>query len=190
MINKAKLMPDDATAQALSQIGPMLKTGAIASELTGGWALWGDLPKEFKFSACINPTGGVDGSGTTAEQCWCEPLELCSKTKHPDEAWQFVKWCTDDEESIAIQLTNRNLVPAKKKFLDKFVDLVSDKMDMPKQDQKVFYAGGLEQAETTVPCHILVGWAGVRDIMYNELGPIWKGETTAKQAVEDQGQVR
>lgn len=183
-INKEKVMPDSATQQALTQIGPMLKTGAIAMEFTGGWALWGDLPKEFKFRAAINPTGGVNGSGTTAKQCWCEPLEICSKTQNGEQAWAFVKFFVDDSDAIAIELAHRNTLPAKRSYLEQFIKLNSPRMAMTEEEQKTFFTGAMEQAETTVPDHILVAWASVRDIFNSELDPLWKGEKTAKEVID------
>jgi len=181
---KEKVMPDPATSTALGQIGPMLKTGAIAMEFTGAWDLWGDLPKDFKFTAAINPTGGVNGSGTTCKNIWAEPLEICSKTKYPDQSWAFVKFMTVDADSVAIQLAHRNLVPAKKGLIDQFIKLNSPKMTMSPEDQKTFFIGAIEQANTTVPDHILVANAAVRDIMGSELDPVWKGNKTAKEAID------
>lgn len=176
--------PSPATAQALGQIGPLLKTGAVAMEFTGGWALWGDLPEKYKYRCGINPTGGVNGSGTNCRNCWCEPLQICSKTKYPDQSWGFVKYMTVDEDSLTIQLTHRNLLPAKRSLTDLYFQKYASRVAMTPEEQRAFFVGGLENAETTVPDHILVGWAAARDIMNAELDPVWQGTKTAKEAID------
>jgi ABC-type glycerol-3-phosphate transport system substrate-binding protein len=56
---------------------------------------------------------------------------------------------------------------------------------MSEEEQRTFYREAIEQAETTVPCHILVGWAAARDIFAGEMEPIWLGEKSAKEAVDE-----
>lgn len=180
-----KVTPNPDTAQSLNQIGPMLKTGAIAMELTGGWAVWGDLPKEFKFRAAVNPKGGSpDGSGTRCKNTWCEPLEICSQTKYPDDAWKFIRLMVSDADAIAINLKHRNLTPASKGSFDAFIKGQSGHLAMTDDEQKTFYYGAIEQAETTVPDHILVGWAKVRDVLNAEFQPVNLNEKKAADVVD------
>jgi len=180
-----KCSPSPDTAQSLNQIGPMLKTGSIAMELTGGWALWGDLPKDFKFRAAINPKGGVNGSGTRCKNTWAEPLEICSKTKYAKEAWQFIRWIVADKEAIDINLRHRNLIPAARSAFDTFIKAQGTKLAMTEDEQRTFQMGAIEQANTTVPDHILVGWAKVRDVLNSQMEPVWLNEKTAEQAVNE-----
>jgi ABC-type glycerol-3-phosphate transport system substrate-binding protein len=166
-------------------MGPMLKTGAIAMDFTGGWAVWGDLPEDFEFRAAINPKGGVDGSGTRVRNTWAEPLQISSQTQYPDEAWAWVKFMTVDEDSAVRQMEARNMIPAALSMFDAYIDGDKDRLAMPVEDQRSFYRQAIEQADTTVPCHILVGWAAIRDIFGSGLEPIWLGEQTAKEAVDE-----
>lgn len=179
-----KVSPSPETANSLSQIGPMLKTGAIAMELTGGWAVWGDLPKEMQFRAAINPKGGANGSGTRCKNTWAEPLEIGSQTKNPDEAWKFVRLMVADKDAIKINLAHRNLTPATRSSFDAFIQAQANHLAMSVDEQKLFYQGAIEQAETTVPDHILVGWAKVRDVLNSEFEPVWLNEKKASDVVD------
>ena len=180
-----KVSPSPETSQSLSQMGPMLKTGAIAMEFAGGWAVWGEMPADFKFRAAINPKGGVNGSGTRTKNTWAEPLEICSKTKYANEAWKFVRFMVADSEAIGVQLIHRNMIPAAKSSFDRFVAAQANRLAMSAEEQKKFYMGAIEQADTTVPDHILVGWAKVRDVFNSQLEPVWLGEKTAAEAVDE-----
>lgn len=184
LVWKDKVSPDPETSQSLSQMGSLLKTGAIAMTMEGGWAVWGDLPKEFKFRGAVNFKGGVNGSGTRCNNTWAEPLQICSKTKNPDAAWKFVRWVAADPISIEVHGKHRNTIPAAKSSFDTFINGVKDRLAMTVDEQKKFYMGCIEQANSTVPDHILVGWAKVRDVFNSNMEPVWLKEKSAAEAVE------
>lgn len=184
LIWKDKVSPDPETSQSLSQMGSLLKTGAIAMDMAGGWAVWGELPKEFKFRGAVNFKGGPNGSGTRCNNTWAEPLQICSKTKHPDEAWKFLSWVAADPVSIEVHGKHRNTIPAAKSSFDTFINGVKDRLAMTVDEQKTFYMGCIEQANSTVPDHILVGWAKVRDVFNSQMEPVWLNEKSAAEAIE------
>jgi ABC-type glycerol-3-phosphate transport system substrate-binding protein len=184
-VYKHKVAPDPATSTALSQMGSMLKTGAIAMDFTGGWAVWGELPAEFKFACAPNPLGGVNGSGTRVNNTWADPLQICSQTKNPDAAWTFVSFFVNDEDALASQLHWRTMIPARMDVLPKYLESMTPKMNgMSAEDVKTYYAGALKAAQTTVPCHILSGWAAGRDAMRASLDPVWLGEKQVAEVVD------
>jgi hypothetical protein len=55
---------------------------------------------------------------------------------------------------------------------------------MSAEDVKTYYAGALKAAQTTVPCHILSGWAAGRDAMRASLDPVWLGEKQVAEVVD------
>jgi multiple sugar transport system substrate-binding protein len=184
LVWKDKVSPDPETSQSLQQMGSLLKTGAIAMSMEGGWALWGDLPKEYKFRGAINFKGGVNGSGTRCNNTWAEPLQISSKTKNPDAAWAFVRWVSGDPEAIKVHGSHRNTIPASKGSFQGFVNSQKDRLAMSVDEISKFFAGCIEQANTTVPDHILVGWAKCRDVFNSNMEPVWLGEQKAAEAVE------
>jgi ABC-type glycerol-3-phosphate transport system substrate-binding protein len=166
-------------------MGNILLTGAVAMNFTGGWALWGDLPEEFDFRYAPNPIGGVNGSGTRVNNTWAEPLQICSQTAYPDEAWEWVKYMTVDPDAIAIEIQYRSMIPAARSAFDMYIAEYSNRLAMTEEEQRTYFTGAMENAKTTVPCHILVGWAAIRDIFNAELEPVWLGDKTAKEAVDE-----
>jgi len=183
-IYEHEVTPSPETSSSLSQMGPMLKTGVIAMEFTGGWALWGDLPEEFDFRYAINPLGGVNGNGTRVENCWIDPLQISSQAEDPDAAWQFARFFVFDKDAQEIEISHRTTIPSVISAIDAYLAEYADSIAMTEDEQRTFYTGALAQAKTTVPCHILAGWAAVRDIWSSELEPVWLGEKTAKEAVD------
>ncbi|MCD6290431.1 MAG: sugar ABC transporter substrate-binding protein [Anaerolineae bacterium] len=183
-IYKDEVTPTPATAQSLSQMGPMLKTGAVAMEFTGAWAIWGNLPEQFKFSEAPNPLGGADGHGTRGNNLWIDPLQISSQTKHPEAAWKFSRWMVADTEAIKIEVPYRSVVPAVRSGFPIFMEGRGGRLVLSKDTEAKFIQEAIEVATSDVPCHILVGWAAIRDIFRSELEPVWLGQKTVKEAVD------
>jgi len=186
-IYKHEVTPAPATAATLSELGPMLKTGVLAMEFTGAWALFPPLPEKFKFGAAANPLGGEKGKGTRANMVWVDPAQIPVTTKHPDAAWEFCKWMVADEEAIRIQVPYRaNSIPCVQSGFRLYMDAWGEQPEMVTRgaDLEKTILGSLEVATRDVPCHSIVGWAAIRDIFRGELEPVWLGDKSAKEAVD------
>jgi multiple sugar transport system substrate-binding protein len=181
---KDEVTPSPETYSVLSQMGSVLKTGAVAMYFGGGWALSGDLPEEFEFRYSINPVG-ADGAGTRVKNTWVDPIQVGSQSKNPDAAWDYTKFMVSDLDALAIQIPAASKIPAVKSAFDLYLSKHTARLAMTEEEQRTFFTGAVEQAETTVPCHILVGWAAIRDIFRSEMEPAWMGEKTVKEAVDE-----
>lgn len=168
----------------LSQLGPLLLTGAIAFTVSGPWALWGELPEQFKFRGAVMPTGGVNGSGTTCKNVWAEPYQISSRSKHPDEAWEYVKWVGYDPEGVSIGMQWRNCMPVSKSGYDIWYKQHGGRLAMTEEESRTFWTGSLAQADSTVPCHLYAGWAKVRDLISAEFAPGWNNEKPMKECLD------
>jgi len=178
-IHKHKVVPSPDTAQALGQMGPMLKTGAIAMEFTGGWAIWPPLPEDMAFGIAANPLAKTRGN-----QVWVDPVQITSTTKFVEESWQFCKYLVSADESWDIQIEHRTVVPAWQPALPKYVERWGGTLVLSQDEYQQFLSQCLDQATNDVPCHILVGWAAARDIFRAELEPVWLGTKEPKEAID------
>ncbi|MFB9280230.1 ABC transporter substrate-binding protein [Cohnella cellulosilytica] len=98
MIYKEKVAPDVATKDAN---GMNFQTGKLAMYVGGDWDL-GTLKEitDFEWGVAPIPKWG-DGRATPY---FVGGYVMAENTKHPDEAWEFIKWAmTDNQETIAKQ---------------------------------------------------------------------------------------
>jgi multiple sugar transport system substrate-binding protein len=181
---KQHVSPDPDESGPLSQLGPLLLTGAIGMQVAGPWVLWGELPEQFKFRGAVMPTGGVNGSGTTCKNVWAEPYQISSRSKHPDEAWQYIKWIGFDPEAVGIAMVWRNCMPVSKSGYDIWYKQYGNRLAMSEEESRTFWTGSLAQAETTVPDHLYAGWAKVRDFIDPEIGPGQKNEKPMNECLD------
>ena len=184
-IHKHKVTPTPATASGLSQMGPMLKTGVVAIDYTGTWAIRPPLPEKFKFGAGANPLGGENGEGTRGKFAWVDPWQITDQSENPDAAWEFIKYMTWDPEALKIRVTYVPCLPSVMAGFPMWMDTYAPTLRaMSRADVEKTVLGGLEDATRSVPCHILIGWGPVREIFVAELDPVWKGDKTAEEAVD------
>jgi ABC-type glycerol-3-phosphate transport system substrate-binding protein len=93
--------------------------------------MWPIIGNAFEWDMLPVPSvKGKPGAGWTAGH----PLSAWSKSKHPDEAWAFMKWMVQDEFQ-AFLAENQYLVPAKKSHQAQFFRVPSQ---FPYQHPQVF----------------------------------------------------
>ena len=192
-IYKHEVTPTPETAQALRQMGPMLKTGVVAMEFTGAWGINPPLPEKFKFGAAANPIGMPSkGKGTRGRQEQVDVLQIPDQTDNPDAAWEFSKYYVMDKKAIRIRVKDIPYLPSLQSALPIWLDEYSGNLEaISRADLEKTIMEGMEVAAeeepfrgTGCPCSHVVGWAAIRDIFNAELDPVWTGEKSAEEAVD------
>ena len=179
-IYEEQVTPSPDTAQSLSQLGPMLKTGALAMNFSAAWALSPPLPEQYEFGAAAEPR-----AKTTGHTAWLNPMQMISSTQHPDEAWQFMSFFVTDDEAQKVFLANTTgKIPPARAGLKAYVESWAPKLVNTPDELELMIRGGLDQVKSSCPCHILVGWAALRDIFNSELETVWLGSTEPREAVD------
>ena len=184
-IYEHKVTPTPATMSAISEMGSPLKTGVLAMNFTGGWAVAPPLPEKFKYGAAANPLGGEHGEGTRANNEWVDPFQITDQSANPDAAWEFIKYMVSDKEAVRIRVTYGYFVPSVQSGFPIWMEEYAPGLTaMSAADVEKTILGGLEVATADVPCHGIVGWSSIRDIFRGESEPVWLGDKSAKEAVD------
>ncbi|WP_219837054.1 ABC transporter substrate-binding protein [Paenibacillus sp. R14(2021)] len=111
LIYKHGVAPDAAQASAL---GGDFMSGKIAMYVGGDWDL-GTLKGTKDLHWDMTPMPKWDGQRVVPY--WMGGYAMTSKTKHPDEAWEFIKWTmTDNQETLSKQ---QSWIPVSKSALEK-----------------------------------------------------------------------
>jgi|GEM_PF-143830 len=100
MIYEHKVAPDTIQGQTLGG-GNLFLTGKVAMSMGGDWDL-GSIKevKDFKWGMTKLPTW----EGKRSTPYFVGGYVMAEKSKHPDEAWEFIKWAmTENQETLAKQ---------------------------------------------------------------------------------------
>jgi len=97
-VTKDRVMPTDAEMGGVSD-GDLFKTGKIAMDVTGIWmfAAFKDAP--FKWDIQVEP-----GLKQQATHFFANAVSVFAATKHPQEAWQWVKFFTTSPDMAKIRV--------------------------------------------------------------------------------------
>ncbi len=105
-VTKDKVMPSDADLGGVSD-GDMFKAGKIAMDVTGIWmfAAFKDAP--FKWDIQVEP-----GLKHQATHFFANATSVFAATKHPQEAWEWVKFFTTSPDMAKIRVKSGWELPA------------------------------------------------------------------------------
>jgi len=97
-VTKDKVMPSDAEMGGVSD-GDLFKAGKIAMDVTGIWmfAAFEDAP--FQWDIQVEP-----GLKQQATHFFANAVSVFAATKHPQEAWQWVKFFTSSPDMAKIRV--------------------------------------------------------------------------------------
>lgn len=175
---KHHVMPDTAAMQALGMTNTqMLENGKLAMAIDGSWALsW-----MYKIKATLG-TAVLPKMSQVATEMQAHIHSAMSATKHPDEAWQWVRFL-----STPFYQTQ---------FCKIGLWLPSQKALMTEAGLKTWITEGVHPkdyvkiATEYLPKygHVLyqpIGWPDAAQIITPALQKVWVGDATAEQALPD-----
>ncbi|MFN8446103.1 MAG: sugar ABC transporter substrate-binding protein [Caldilineaceae bacterium] len=175
---KHHVMPDTATMQALGMTNTqMLENGKLAMAIDGSWALsW-----MYKIKATLG-TAVLPKMSQVATEMQAHIHSAMSATKHPDEAWQWVRFL-----STPFYQTQ---------FCKIGLWLPSQKALMTEEGLKTWITEGVHPkdyvkiATEYLPKygHVLyqpIGWPDAAQIITPVLDKVWVGDATADQVLPD-----
>lgn len=169
-VNKYKVTPNDAQ-MAGRENGDMFKTGNIAMLRTGIWwfAAFKDAP--FEWDIALEP-----GNTSKAHHFFANGLAVSSKSKHPKEAYEWIKFLSSGTEALKIRIQSGWELPA---VTDKELLASYLKQSPPKSRDVVF-----EALDTLVVPPVIERWGEFTDVVGRYLDLARLGKLTPKEALD------
>jgi len=167
-----KVAPDDATGQALNQLGGEFNSGRVAMELSGGWGHWSfksliDDPNGFCWGAAPLPWGSPDANirATIFTDPWAITAGI--SPEQTDLGWEFIKFLAAPESAKAYSDAT-GAPPTRKSLLEGYYKLYSKCM-APDKVNEVFTGAFTHGRESSN--HLLVKYDELSSTWDNALGP-------------------
>jgi multiple sugar transport system substrate-binding protein len=173
---KHGVAPTPSAGEALSAQGNVLGTGKVAMIFMGGWGIW-----ELNGLENLNwGVGAVPRQQTNKIPTFSDPWYITTATKHPQEAFELVKFLITGpgQNSIALDLA---APPADQTLLPEWYKNFAT-VDPTELEQ--VYKGAIEHAQET-PASLLYGYIQVEDVYNQVTAPIWNGEKTAAEVMPE-----
>lgn len=140
LINTHKVSPNPAQISAVSQLGDPFMSGRIAMVIQGGWGFRTYKDANFRWSAAAVPFGP---DGTREIPIYVDPWSISKKSKHPDEAWEFIKYLTDPDHGGKEYVKAAFSFPANLDLAQDWYQATASIADITEEDIKKLYEGSL-----------------------------------------------
>jgi multiple sugar transport system substrate-binding protein len=178
LIYKHKVAPTPAISQVLSQLGPLFGTGKIGMSFglpTQAYTNYQNAP--FKWGLAPMPYV-KDNKVAWFNGTWF----IAKNSKHPEEAWEFLKFLTSEEAARDMAKVTGFLVPLKRVVND-WYKLFEKPTGMKSDQIKTVVEGVLANGVENVN-HLFISWPEINDILTQELSQIWLGKVSASEGLK------
>lgn len=108
LVKKDKVVPSAAEMGGISD-GDMFKSGKLAMDVSGIWMFSAYKDAPFKWDITVEP-----GMTSKATHFFANAANVFAATKHPQEAYEWVKFFTSDGEMAKIRIASSWELPALK----------------------------------------------------------------------------
>ncbi len=169
------VMPDSVQR---ADIGDMFAAEKAAMNVVGHWR----VPRytnesDFAFDFAPLPVGPAGPLNRADGSCFA----ISSQSEHPEEAWEFVKFLAGPgSPGVESLLDLQQMVPAITEFQDSEAFLKPEGLE--DANKEAFLAGSDNLYSMYDPLHpVYAEWDA---LWKQELGEVWQGNTSAKDAVE------
>jgi multiple sugar transport system substrate-binding protein len=181
LVWKLHYMPDPAQVDAMGG-GDIFVAGKVAMHMTGGWGFWNfgtggvKLHEKFKWGAAAIPYGGPN----RRDVVFTDPWMMSSKTAHPQEAWEFMKYLASPE--VQTQWTDLTGAPPVRISLEE--PWYKSFPTMTPDEVKEVFLGSLKYGRES-PNHLLVKFDQLNQVVQSALDPIVNNEKQAADTLPD-----
>ena len=179
LVHKHKVSPTPATQQVIEQMGPPLKTGKVGMVIGGDWAIWGAMPKNYKWGIGAVP---YSVPGVKRVCLYTDPLEIARTSKYPDEAWEFVKYLVSPPvQKTFIEETGR--VSSRPSLREDYIEEISSFIVNTEQELDQVLSGAFKYCQEDAE-HTVFGFYKLQFVWTSETDPLWLGKKGAKEVLD------
>jgi multiple sugar transport system substrate-binding protein len=158
------------------QNGDAFVTGKVGMTVSGSWSLAGSNDFPFKVGVAAVPAGGND---KVRSVLFVDPLLILKGSKHPKEAFEWIKYLVSDEvQEKSIDLSGGN-PPVNTKAAETYYKHF-DGIDPA--DVKKVYEGAVKYGFESYN-HLITHYSQINDMFINEMQPIDTGHNTVEEVM-------
>ncbi len=186
LINVYHVMPSPGVASELSSEDILLASNQIAMVVTGTWIMGTTVgvaaeKGELNYGIGVLPTMKVPASVNNGPT-----LVVSSDTKHFDEAAEFCKWFSADENHMVV-IKSGLMLPTEEKYYssEEMIREWTDNGRHPDIEEMIDFCDySLNHTVQTMFAHNLV-MGKISEIFEDEIAPVWEGTATAQEVIKD-----
>ena len=170
MVNKYHIMPT-AAEMGGQQDGALFMDGKLAMDLTGIWMFSEYSKAPFNWDIAVEP-----GMAKHATHFFTNAVTVFAASKHPQEAWEWVKFFTSSEQMSKIRLASSWELPAvnKPEYVQEYLKIT------PPASRQVVY----DSLKYAVLAPVITRQEEMISIIGQAIDQVTLGQLTAQEALD------
>ncbi|TDF95122.1 ABC transporter substrate-binding protein [Paenibacillus piri] len=178
LVYKDKVAPTPAETKTLEQMGNIFATGKVGMSVVLPTQAYGNLKNvPFKWGLAPLPTK-KDNKTALFNGAWF----IAKKSKHPEEAWELIKYLLTPENAKDMSEITGFLVPHKD-AVETWLDLFVKPTGMTKDQLREVITGTPSNSVENVN-HLFANFREMSTTLKQGLDPLWTGKATAEETVK------
>lgn len=180
LINKYKVAPNAQTVAAAAQLGDPFMTGTVAMYISGGWGLGSYKQADFRWGVAAVPYH--EGRKVTL---YVDPWSVSATSKHPDEAWEFVRHLANPQEGGgAYRYMNEvGRTPADSSLFEDWYAKMAKEIGMETADFKQVHEGSIKYGREAEN-HLIVKFNTILSTINQTMPTVWNGDKTVEEGLK------
>ncbi|GGD95938.1 ABC transporter substrate-binding protein [Paenibacillus nasutitermitis] len=181
LINKYKVAPDQQTVAASAQLGDPFMTGKVAMYISGGWGLGSYKDAEFSWGVAAVPYH--EGRKVTL---YVDPWSISATSKHPAEAWEFVRHLADPQEGGGAYryMSEVGRTPADSSLFELWYDQMAKQIGMDAAQFKQVHEGSIKYGREAEN-HLIVKFNTILETMNQTMSTVWNGKKSVDTGLKE-----
>ncbi|UHA73972.1 ABC transporter substrate-binding protein [Paenibacillus sp. 481] len=179
LVLKHQISPNPSQIEAMNQLGNPFMTGKVGMMIGGGWGFQNFKKAEFRWGAAALPY--VEGRQISL---YVDPWNIYKHTKHPKEAWTFVKFLMDPKGAAKTYAENTGATPVFDELLKKWYEDTAKAMEMKPEDVRRLNEGVIQYGRES-DNHLIAKFESILKTTNQTMGAVNSGTKSVEEGLKD-----
>lgn len=156
LINLHEVMPPQSEIAALQQLSDPFLSGRVGMVMKGGWGTRQYANTDLNWGLAAYPYTNEERQISL----YVDPWSISEGSKHPEEAWEFLKFLLDPDKAAKWMVEMTLESPANSDLKELWFELISERTGIPVEDLRIAEEGALQYGRPT-DNHLISNFAPV-----------------------------
>lgn len=180
LINVHEVMPPQSEIAALQQLSDPFLSGRVGMVMKGGWGTRQYANTDLNWGLAAYPYTNDERQISL----YVDPWAMSEGSKHPEEAWEFLKFLLDPEQAAKWMVEMTLESPAHSDLKELWFELISERTGIPVADLRIAEEGALQYGRPT-DNHLISNFAPILKHQNMTINAIYDRRKSVDEGIEE-----
>ncbi|WZY34511.1 sugar ABC transporter substrate-binding protein [Bacillus sp. FSL W8-1122] len=180
LINKHEVMPPQSEVAALAQLSDPFLSGRVGMVMKGGWGTRQYANTDLNWGLAAYPYTNEDRQ----IPLYVDPWSISEGSKHPEEAWEFLKFLMDPDKAAKWMVEMTLESPAHSELKELWYELISERTGISVDDLRKADEGALKYGRPT-DNHLISNFAPIMKHQNMTVNAIYDRRKGVEEGLEE-----